>query len=474
MSTPPYVPPFVGAAGLVVNGYPSIQADNIQKFLNIYGQNQFVGPSSAIYQLLSILSLKQADQNAALQLDYNQSSPQTAVGAGLDRVVKMNGVAREPFTYSTALLSLTGTPNAVVTGAAAQDQNGNLWTLPSPFTFSPGGSFAATATCTTPGNVAAEPGTISIVATPQIGWAPPTGTVTNNAAASPGLPVETDSQLRARQAISVALPSTTPISATIAAVRAVPGVTRIAPGYPTPGGPGTSIENPTGSVDSPWGNPAHSISMVVEGGADSDVALAIYDKRTLGCFTNGTTSVAVADPVTGFLNTMRFYRPTYVAVYLLVQLTGYGSTPTTATVAAVRAALVAYLNSLSIGETVSLSALIYEAMNVNASLLSPAFGVSITMGVATATTPGATINGSNAMTVSSGTGIVIGQLITSTSVPIGTTVTNVVGTSVTMSANATFTGAAPTVFSTLTATDLVMPNFFYVAQGLVAGVAVLP
>ena len=94
MSTPPYVPPFVGPAGLTVASYASIFPDNLAAYLNIYGQNQYVGQDSAIYQLLSILSLKQSDANLGLQLTYNQSSPQTAVGAGLDRQVKMNGLAR--------------------------------------------------------------------------------------------------------------------------------------------------------------------------------------------------------------------------------------------------------------------------------------------------------------------------------------------------------------------------------------------
>ena len=88
-----YAAPTVTAAGLIISTYQDILADNIQAYLNIYGQNQYVGTDSAIYQLLSILSLKQSDTNLGLQLAYNQSSPQTAVGAGLDRVVKMNGLA---------------------------------------------------------------------------------------------------------------------------------------------------------------------------------------------------------------------------------------------------------------------------------------------------------------------------------------------------------------------------------------------
>jgi len=372
-----YAPPTVTAAGLTVATYQDILADNLQAYLNIYGQNQYIGKDSAIYQLLSILSLKQSDANLGLQLVYNQSSPQTAVGAGLDRVVKMNGLAREPFGYSTAVLTLNGTSGIPVTNGYAQDQSGNLWALPATVTLV-GGTAAATATCTTPGNIEAEPGTINIIATPVSGWA----TVTNAAAAIAGTAVEADSQLRARQSISVALPSLTPLAATVAAVLAVSGVTRVAPGYPTPGGPGSSIENPTGATDS-WGNPAHSVSMAVEGGTDLAVATAIYSKKTIGCASHGSTAVPITDANTGYIEVISFYRPAYVPIYVSVAIHGYSAVPTTTVQAAVQAAVVNYLNELSIGETVPISAVNYVAMAVNASLPAPAFGVqTLTMGIA--------------------------------------------------------------------------------------------
>ena len=379
MSTPTYAPPSIGPAGLIVSSYPAIMADNLSAFLNIFGQNQYVAPDSAIYQLLSIISLKQSDTNLALQLAYNQSSPQTAVGAGLDREVKMNGLARLPYSYSTALLTLTGVATTPITNGFVQDQQGNLWALPATVVIPSGGTINVTATCTTPGAVVAESGTINIKNTPVAGWS----TVTNASAAVTGQPVETDSELRARQSISVALVATTPISSTIAAVLATPGVARVAPGQPTPGGPGSSIENPTGGVDSPWGNPAHSISLVVECSDTVAVAQAIYNKKTLGCFTNGTTTVPVVDPVTGVTEDISFYLPTSVPIFLNVTLVGYGAAPTTTVQTAVQTALVAYLNQLAIGETVSLGALYYEAMAINSTLAAPAFGVSaILTGVA--------------------------------------------------------------------------------------------
>src|SRR5579859_5137402 len=213
-----YTPPNVSAAGLVVSNYLDILNDNLDAVRNIFGQNQYLGVDSQLYQLISILSLKQADQNAALQLVYNQTSPQTAVGAGMDRVLKLNGLARLPFSYSTCPVICSGPGTTVViTNGYAQDVNGNLWQLPPTVTIGSSGSVTVTATCTTPGNIVAEPGQISIRATPTAGW---TG-VTNAVASTPGVPVESDSEARARQAISVARPALTTLDSTVAAVLAV-------------------------------------------------------------------------------------------------------------------------------------------------------------------------------------------------------------------------------------------------------------
>lgn len=470
MSTLAYAPPSIGPAGLVVSSYQSILADNIQAFLNVYGTNQYVAPDSAIYQLLSILSLKQADTNLALQLAYNQSSPQTAVGAGLDRQVKMNGLEREAFTYSTALLSLTGAAQTIISNGFVQDQQGNLWSLPGTVTLT-GGLVNVTATCTTPGSVAAEPDTINVINTPTAGWT----SVTNDDAATPGKPVEADSELRARQSISVALPSTTPVASTIAAILAAPGVIRVAPGYPTPDGPGTSIENPTGATDS-WGNPPHSISMVVQCTDTLTVATAIYVKKTIGCFTNGTTTVPVVDAVTKVTSSISFFQPTDYPIFLLVTLSGYGSTPTSAIVNSVQTTLVSYLNALAIGETVSIGALYYEAMSVNASLVAPMFGVqSIRLGGATAGTTATFTSGSATITVADATGIASGQLVTGAGIAPGSTVFGAPsGTTVTLSSPTTAAGTGSAVsFATLGSADIVMPNFYYAAQGAALNVAVV-
>ena len=363
-----YLPPIVGPSGLTVPKYSDILADNVAQFLKIFGANQYVGVDSAIYQLLAILSLKQSDTMAALQYAYNQSSPATAIGAGLDRIIKINGLVRKPYSFSLAILTVTGVPGTVITNGVAQDQNGNQWALPSTVTIPGGGTINVTATCTLPGSITALAGSITIIATPTGGWT----SVTNAATSSPGTPIEADSQVRARQAISVALPSKTMFAGTIAAIAQILGVTRY-----------NVLENPTGGVDS-FGNPAHSITAVVEGGVQQAIAQAIYNNRGIGCLTNGnvggsaiaqTVTINIADPVTGFIIPISFINPPqYVPIFVTVNahLLAGG---TTATITAIQTAIVNYLNSLQIGELVSFGALYAAAMAVNPNLSAPIFTI---------------------------------------------------------------------------------------------------
>ena len=377
MTTPAYVAPYIDpVAGMVIPSYASILAWRISQYQAIYPQVVYIGTDTAKYQELSIDALAAYDCNLGSQLAYNARSPLSAVGSDLDSIVKMNGISRLVPTFSTAPVTVSGVPTTVITNGVVTDSQGYAWALPSPITIPSGGSVIVSATCQTAGAIQAAAGTITTMSGgTTAGW---TG-ATNPSAALPGSPTEADSQLRARQALSVAAPSLTRLAATIAAIAAVSGVTRYARGTPTPdSGPGSSIENPTASIDF-WGNPPHSISMVVEGGTDLAVATAIFQKRGLGVYTNpdstaGSTSIPVTDPNTGTVITIGFQRPTYVPIYVtmvLHGLTGY----TSAVLTLVQSAIVTYLNSLQIGETVTFSSLYSVAQSVMPSLVNPQFSI---------------------------------------------------------------------------------------------------
>lgn len=364
-----YVPPFIDpVAGLVIPSYADILADLIARYQAVYPQVVYIGTDTAKYQELSIFALKTSDTMQAIQLAYNARSPLTAVGADLDSIVKP--IARKPATYSTAPETVTGSPGTTITGGTVTDQQGNVWALPSTVIIPGGGSVTVPITCQTLGAVQAAANTIQTISGgATAGW---TG-ATNPSAATPGLPTETDSQLRARYVLSVALPSNTRLEGTIAGIAATAGVTRY-----------NVHENFTGATDAD-GTPGHSVSAVVEGGTDAAIAQAIYDNRGIGADTNGTTSVAITDPSSGNITTISFSRPTYVDIWVTMTvhgLTGY----TTQVLTDIAAALVLYLNSLQIGETLTYSSLYSVAQSVMPSLLNPQFSVR-SLATGTAPTP---------------------------------------------------------------------------------------
>ena len=365
-----YAPPSIGAARLTVPSYADILADLLAQFQAIYPQNAYLTTDAADYQWVSAVAAKCADVMACCQLAYNNRGPGTAIGAGLDGIVKANGIARKAASASTATVVLTGTAGTVINNGVASDANGYLWNLPSVATIGAAGTVSVVATCQTLGSITASAGQIATITTPTAGWL----SITNPAAAVVGLPVETDSQLRARQALSVSLPSKTMLAATTAAIAAVSGVTRY-----------NVVENPTGSVDS-FGNPAHSITAVVEGGSSSAIAQAIFAKRGIGCFTNGTTTVSVTDSFTGATMPISYSTPSYVPVYVSLSVHGLSGF-TTATQSAIQSAIVAYLNSLQIGELVVLSELYGAALSVRPNPDLPMFSIrSLTLGTSASPT----------------------------------------------------------------------------------------
>ena len=375
-----YIAPNISAAGLSLPTYQQILAKKIANFQAVFGTTYYLGADSPMYQFLANDALDEADVMAAIQLAYNSRSPVSAVGAALDSLGKlMGGIARKVASYSTCPVTCTGTAGAVITNGVAQDASGIQWSLPASVTIGSGGSVTISATCQQLGAIAVGNNSITTMVNPQAGW---TGITNGTNAAVLGQPVETDAQYRARLFISQALPSLTQFSGTVAAIASLSGVTR-QQCYENPTGTtsdGTTIFGTPAGKPLPSGLPAHSVTCVVEGGTNLAVATAIYANKGIGCYTNGTTSQSVTDPNNGVTAVINFYQPTYQTIYvsLSVHLLPGG---TSATLTAVQAAIIAYLQSLQIGQAITLSALYAAGMSVTPNLSMPIFSIeALTLG----------------------------------------------------------------------------------------------
>lgn len=365
-----YFAPYIDASGLHIPTYQDIMDYLEEQVRLIFGNDIYLGDDAQDYQLLSVFAAKLYDVMQLAELNYNNRSPATASGAALDTLVAINGLQRQPATASTATVTLTGTAGAVISGGTVQQvSTGYLWSLPASVTIGSDGTAEALATCQQLGPTIAVPGDLSIIATPTAGWV----SVTNAAAADLGRAVETDAELRARQAQSVANPSQTIIESLQGGIASLPGVSLV-----------KVYQNDTNETDSN-GLPPHSIEAVVEGGEDYDIAYQINLRKDDGVSTNGTESETVVDTM-GQSHLIKYSRPTQTPIYVsltLQPLVGYKGGDS------IKAAVAAYINALGIGEDVYAAAIMVAAMQTMTSISAPEFNIT-TLQLGTSASPSGT------------------------------------------------------------------------------------
>lgn len=308
----------------------------------IYGQDIVLDAATQDGQFMVLLAYGIHDANGETLAAYNSFSPATAQGTGLDRNVKLNGIRRKRATYSTVPLLLIGQAGITITGGIVTDPAGNQWALPAIVLIPDAGQITVSATCQTIGAIALPANTLDTangkgsIATVTRGWQ----SAINLVDASVGQPVESDSALRQRQAISTALPSLRLTDGLKGALAAIAGVNRL-----------QVFENDKTTRDAN-GIPGHTIAAVVDGGDPAVIASVIELKKGPGVSTFGTT-VQTVQPTdnTSIPQDVAFFYLTTVPVAYAVTVQNIGGY--TASVEGLwKQALVDFVNGLGIGEDV--------------------------------------------------------------------------------------------------------------------------
>lgn len=330
---------YIDSTGYHTADYPTFLAFVQQSYQGIYGSDVYLGADSMDGQWTAILAQALYDTAQLGQGVYNSFSPVSAQGTGLSRNVKINGLKRGIPTNSTVDLTIIGVTGTIITNGIAVDILNQQWVLPSPVSIPFSGTITVTATAQDPGAIQAEVNTITGIFTPTQGWQ----TVNNADAATPGAPVETDGQLRARQAVSTANPSLTVLEGTYGAVANVSGVEYTA-----------VWENPAATSDAN-SQPSHSILVVASGGTIPDIAQAIQIHKTPGTYPwsgptyGGSNQSQVVYDSHGVPITIGFFQPPEPAeIGVQVTLTP-GTGWTTDFETTIAAQVSAFINALGIG-----------------------------------------------------------------------------------------------------------------------------
>lgn len=188
--------------------------------------------------------------------------------------------------------------------------------------------------CTTDGSIEVQSNTISNIDTPVSGL----NSVNNPVALTTGRDVETDEELRQRQASSVAIAGTATVSAIQSTLSQLQGVTT-----------SLVIENTSIEFDE-QGRPPKSYECVVIGGVDTDIGQAIWDTKPAGIRTYGNTSVNAIDNQ-GNVQTVFFSRPEPIYIWAEVDYNIYDEEvfPSNGE-DTIKSSLVSYITSLPLGK----------------------------------------------------------------------------------------------------------------------------
>ena len=310
----------------------------------IFGQDVDIDADTQDGQLIAIFAQAVSDVNAQAIATYNQFNPNTAVGVGLDSAVKTNGIERQEATNSTVDLVLIGQAGTVINNGIATDDNSNNWLLPAQVVIPVSGEITVTATAEEVGDIEASANTITQIGTPTLGWQ----SVNNPSPATVGVAIETDSQLRARQARSTELSSVWFWEGILGSLLKLDGVTRV-----------SGVKNDEDEISSE-GIPGHTVAMIVEGGEVDEIGKTIFLKKGEGVGTYGTTETTYIDSY-GFPNVIKFSRPTVVNVYVTLTITPESTYLRTAA-DEIKARIADYINSLDIGEDVNIARVLASAV----------------------------------------------------------------------------------------------------------------
>ncbi|EMM5894234.1 hypothetical protein R7364_002605 [Klebsiella michiganensis] len=335
----------VTAEGISAPDYQTVLDTITGYFQKIYGSDSYLDPDSKDGQMVALVALAIHDANNTAITVYRSFSPSTALNDALTSNVKINGISRRAATNSTVDELLVGEPGTIITNGSVKDTNGIIWNFPAQVVIGIDGTAIATATCGTPGAVAALAGSVNKINTPTRGWV----STTNPLAATVGVAAETNAELRVRQSQSVALTSVTPFEAVDGAIANIDGVTRH-----------KLYENDQDTPDAN-GLPPHSIAAIVEGGDATVIANTLRGVKGQGSTPFGSTVIIVPDKY-GSPHPVGFSRPVDVPVFVKITispLTGY----TSQVGDEIKAAVAAYINSLAIGASVLLSR-IYSPANL--------------------------------------------------------------------------------------------------------------
>lgn len=304
----------VTSTGFRVKTREQIVTDMENAARGFFGENVNLSPKSPLGLFIQLLAWPITLVWQGLEGVYNSAFVDTATGQSLDSVGKYIGIQRRSATKAIHTVRFTGTEDTVVSAGFIVDTGGK-----NPVEFEvlegsaigDGGTVDLHVQCVQVGSIGNVPdGTINKIKNPVSGI----NQVTHLSLFSQGLDRETDREFRERYKESVAKGGASTLESIVAAILEAPNVLQA-----------VVIENDTMTTDSE-GRPPKSIEAIVLGGADEDIAQAIFTSKAAGIQPYGNVKVTVIDNAKRS-HVVGFSRAREVGIYVTIQVTTNSSYP---------------------------------------------------------------------------------------------------------------------------------------------------
>lgn len=287
--------------------------------------NNLLNPDMATPQGQIITSETAAIQDKNNQLLHlaQQFDPANADGRFQDALAAIYFIERQPALATVVMCECTGLAGVTIPGAdtstepaLVRDGAGNEFSCQTTTTIPASGTALVPFAASEAGPLEVEAGSVTNIVTVIAGW----DTVNNPGAGATGQNMEGRRAFELRRHDSVALNSRSMLASVYAEVANIEGVIDVLARQNR----GDTPKTEGGVTLGP-----HSIYISVVGGADADIARAIYNSVSGGCDYNGNTAVPYTDPVTGAVETVLFERPAELAFSITVTLRANAATPAT-------------------------------------------------------------------------------------------------------------------------------------------------
>ena len=307
MTAPKFTP-----EGIQVQTFQEIYDEIAAGYRTIYGEDINLAADTPDGQRVAIEAQLVLDSQSFGALEYNQRDPDFALGQSLNSIIKLSGINRRPATRSQVdVLVVTDRSLTLPVDYAVEDELGQSWTTLAIRDLS-AGTTTVTLFAEDFGSVEADAATIINPVTVVIG----VQSVTNPIAATVGIDEETDQDLRVRRNRSLETPRSSSTGRMFTALASLPNVIDVA-----------VYENDTDVTDAD-GIPAHSLWIVVEGGAVSSIIETMVKNKTGGKGMVGSVTGTFEEDVLRpngstftIIHSMTFDRPVFVPVLVRLDAT---------------------------------------------------------------------------------------------------------------------------------------------------------